>query len=118
MAQHISLLQNNSHNDAVTANPEAQRDTYFVAKTGSKKPENNVLINKGSWLNYSSAFPHANFIYTGTHAYCFWDTGDSQIAGVTAQDPNTVILIEPNGHAGNFVLTVKNDGKIGFTKAT
>ena len=31
MAQHISLFQNNSHSmDAVTVNPKAARDTYFV----------------------------------------------------------------------------------------
>ena len=87
MAQHISLFQNNSSGkDAVTANPVQSRDTYFVAKKGSQKPGHNVLINKGSWSSYSAAFPHANFIYTGQFAYCFWDTGESQIAGVTAQE--------------------------------
>lgn len=119
MAQHISLFQNNSSDkDAVTANPVQQRDTYFIAKKKSQKPGHNVLINKGSWKSYGEAFPHANFIYTGTFAYCFWDTGESQIAGVTAQDPGTVELISPEAHAGDYVLTVNENGKLAFTRAT
>lgn len=119
MAQHISLFQNNSSGkDAVTANPVQSRDTYFVAKKGSQKPGHNVLVNKGSWSSYSAAFPHANFIYTGQFAYCFWDTGESQIAGVTAQEPAKVQLINANGHAGDYVLSINEDGTIAFTKAT
>jgi hypothetical protein len=121
MAQHISLFQNNSSGkDAVTANPVQNRDTYFVAKKTSQKPRDghNVLINKGSWSSYSAAFPHANFIYTGQFAYCFWDTGDSQIAGVTAaQDPTTVQLINADAHAGDYVLSINENGTIAFTKA-
>jgi hypothetical protein len=116
MTYHISLFQNSSRKDVVTANPAAQRDTYFVQTEKSKKPDHNVEINKGKWASYDEAFPTANFIYTGVFAYLFWDTGDSQIAGVTQQDPNTVQLIY-SGSAGDHVLTVKADGKIGFTRA-
>jgi hypothetical protein len=117
MAYHISLFQNSSRKNMVTANPVAQRDTYFIAHGGSKNPDHNVLINKGSWKTYDEAFPNANFIYTGPFAYCFWDTGESQIAAVTDQDPAKVQLIY-SGSAGDHVLTVKADGTIAFTRAT
>jgi hypothetical protein len=117
MAQHISLFQNNSSGkDAVTANPVC-RDTYFVAKKGSQKPGHNVLVNKGSWSSYSAAFP-TPILSTPGNLLSFWDTGESQIAGVTAQEPAKVQLINANGHAGDYVLSINEDGTIAFTKAT
>ena len=116
MTYHISLFQNSSPKNVVTANPAAQRDTYFIQTERSRKPDHNVEINKGKFTSYDAAFPTANFIYTGVFAYLFWDTGESQIAGVTQQQPNTVQLIF-SGSAGDLVLTVKADGTIGFTKA-
>jgi hypothetical protein len=119
VAQHISLFQNSStSNDIVTANPVAVQDTYFIARGKTQKPDYNVLVNKGKWNSYDDAFPHANFVYTGKFAYCFWDTGASQIAGVTAQDPYAVQMISPDVHAGYYRLIVSEDGTIAFAKAT
>jgi hypothetical protein len=118
MAQHISMFQNNSDKGAVTANAKATQDTYFVPIGKSTKPDYNVLINKGNWKSYDAAFPGANFIYTARFAYCFWDTGSSQIAGVTAQEPNKVLMISPDAHAGIYRLIVNDDGTIAFAKAS
>src|SRR5271169_4564882 len=93
MAQYISLFQNNSSSkDVFTANPKYAWDTYFIEKRASKTPNNSVLINKGSWTSFDEAFLNTNFIYTGRLSYCFWDTGASQIAGVT-RDPKTKFLV-------------------------
>jgi hypothetical protein len=118
LAQHIAMFQNNSDKGLVAANPKSTHDTYFVAIGKSKKPDYNVLINKGNWKSFDAAFPEANFIYTGRSAYCFWDTGSSQIAGVTAQEPNKVLMISPDAHAGDYRLIVNDDGSIAFAKAT
>lgn len=116
MTYHISLFQNSSKKNLITANPAAQRDTYFVAPGGSQNPGHNVEINKGSWTSYDAAFPNANFIYTGTFAYCFWDSGESQIFGVTEQNPRSVQVIYAGG-AGDHVLTALSDGTITFTRS-
>jgi hypothetical protein len=117
MTYHISLFQNLSGKNVVTAKSVAQRDTYFIAPKGSQKPGHNVQVSKGAWKSYNEAFPHANFIYTGTHAYLFWDSAKSQIVGVTEQNPNKVELIgEFTG--GNLVLTVQPDGTIAFSRAS
>lgn len=116
MAYHISLFQNTSAHNMVTANPVAQRDTYFISSDGNRNPDHNVEINKGEWTSYDAAFPKANFIYTGTYAYCFWDTGDSEIYAITEQN-NTSQMIYKGG-ASNLVLTVKPDGTISFLRAS
>lgn len=117
MTYHISLFQNSSDNDVLTANPVAQRDTYFISTGGMQSPDHNVEINKGEWSSYDAAFPKANFIYTGDYSYCFWDTGDSQIAGITGQNKGTVQLLY-SGKAGNLVLTINLDGTISFSPAS
>jgi Lipoxygenase len=111
---HISLFHNSSDmQNVLTANPVAQRDTYFIAKGGSRKPDNNVLISRGDWPSYDFALSHANFIYTGRFAYCFWDTGKNQIAAVSNRDPGKVQLIY-SGTSPNHVLAVAPDGTIAF----
>jgi hypothetical protein len=118
MTYHISRFQNSSGQNLVTANPAAQRDTYFIPSGGSQKPAYNVEINTNTAekITYDKAFPQATFIYTGTYAYCFWDTGQSQIAGVTQQDQDSVLLIYSGG-AGDLVLTVQSNGTIAFSRA-
>lgn len=117
MTYHISQFQNNSDNNVLTANPKAQRDTYFIGPSGTQKPDHNPEINKGNWESYDAAFPQANFISTGVYNYSFWDTGKSQIAAVTDQNQNWVQLIY-EGDAGNLVLNVQSDGTIGFQRAS
>jgi hypothetical protein len=117
MAYHISLVRNmNVSNDAVIANPVSQRDTYFVGKGTYNKPDKKVLISKGNWQSYDEAFPNANFIFTGPLTYCFWDTGQSQIAAVTEQTPTKVQLIYV-GTAGDHMLVINSDATIAFTRA-
>lgn len=119
MVYHISLFDNsNGQTDVVTANPRAQRDTYFIQAGQSKVPGNFVEINAngGTWTTYQAAFPYANWIYTASKTYCFWDNTKSGINGVTQQDPKTILAIY-NGGAGNLVLTVNSDGTISFKPA-
>ena len=114
MTYHISLFQNTSgQHHLVTANPVAQRDTYFILSGGTRNPDHNVEINKGDWETYDAAFPNANFIYTGVYAYCFWDTGESQIAAVSEQQKGVQLIYK--GGAGDLVLNVKSDGTISFS---
>jgi hypothetical protein len=109
---HISIFHNVSDiKNAVTANPAAKRDTYFIPKGGSNKPIHAVLINKGSWKSYGEAFPHANFIHTGSCAYCFWDTGESQIVAVSDREPTKIQIIY-NSIVRDIVLAVTPDGTI------
>lgn len=115
MTYHISLFQNASGYNLVTANPCAQRDTYFISSDGNRNPDHNVEINYGDWDCYDEAFPKANFIYTGAYAYCFWDTGKSQIAAIIDQEKSTQLLY--SGGAGDLVLTVNPDGTISFSRA-
>lgn len=81
MSYHISLFKNESSHNVVTANPVCNGDTYFIQAAGERIPGKNVLIETGNWSTYDAAFPHANFIYVGSNAYCFWDDGESQIKG-------------------------------------
>jgi hypothetical protein len=122
MTYHISLFDNRGY-DAVTANPAANRDTYFVRAGLKLKPDHNVEINVngGSWRSYNQAFGNrgdvrgANFIWTGTRAYLFWDNTNSGINAVTQERPNDVLNIF-NGGAGDLVLTINADGSISFAK--
>jgi hypothetical protein len=117
MTYHIALFQNSSTGNVVTANPVAQRDTYFIVPKGGQNPDHNVEINYGDWTSYGAAFPKANFIHTGTQSYCFWDSGSSQIFAIAEQRPNEVQALYA-GSAGDLELTVQSDGTISFAKAS
>ena len=72
-----------------------------------------IKIVEAQSCRSDEAFPKANFIYTGVYAYCFWDTGQSQIAAVTEQNPNSIQLTKsywvgmyscpPNHYSGSSV---------------
>jgi hypothetical protein len=98
---HISLFDNSSNTkSAVTAKRSSNRDTYSIEKHKTLTPSNNVEIAKGSWTSYDQAFPNANFIYTGSFSYCFWDDGKRRIAAVTDQEPTKIQVIY-GGSAGD-----------------
>ena len=121
MTYDVSLIQNNSDMNVATANPAAQRDTYFVAPNEGRNPDHNVEINHGKqgWRS-EEAFLKSNFIYTGVYAYCFWDSGESQVfafkhnGGGASGNPEAIYA----GSAGDLVLTVNKDGTISFTPAS
>jgi hypothetical protein len=115
MTYHISLFENASPGNVVTANPVAQRDTYFIVPNGGKNPDHNVEINGGNWASYAAAFPQANFIHTGAQSFCFWDSGSSQVFAIAEKDPTHVRVIYSGG-AGDLVLKVQPDGGISFAK--
>jgi hypothetical protein len=101
--------------EAVTANPKTQRDTYFITKGKSVKPSRKVLINTGRWIDFVTAFPHANFIYTGKFAYCFWwDEHRGGIAAATAEEPGEAQLISESISQTDRVLAIYQDGTIHF----
>ena len=119
MPYHISLFNNSSGtNNVSVSKPGTPRDAYFIAKGGSKRPipKQEVLIAKGSWNTYDQAFPHANFLCTGSFAYCFWDTGNDQITTASEQDPTKTEVVY-KGTKGTLVLTVNSNGTIAFTRA-
>ncbi len=117
MAYHIQLFVNNSKGYAVTANPKTDRDTYFVRGGEKKSPGHNVELNKppnaNDWHSFSSAFDGANYIYTGTDAYCFWDSGDSELM-VASYNGGTVGR-HPNSK-GTFNLVIDANGSISFVR--
>ncbi|MES0869493.1 hypothetical protein [Pseudovibrio sp. SCP19] len=113
MAYHIPRFINKSDGNAVTANPVADRDTYFVREGTEVKPSHNVLINKGSWSSFSAAFGHANYIFTGNEAYCFWDSGDSELV-IASQSSGTLVRHDESG--GDLNLIVDGNGSISFVR--
>jgi len=115
MAYHITTFVNKSVSDSVTANPAATRDTYFLNPGDGLNPDNPPLLNKGVFKSYMEAFPSANWIYTGVKTYAFWDNGNSQINGVTQQDPGIVQALY-EAPAGDLSLTINADGSITFAK--
>lgn len=116
MPYYISLFDNSSNTNNVSiSKPGVQQDSYFIAKGGSKKPGQNVLIAKGSWKSYDQAFPHANFLCMGPFACCFWDAGNDQIATAAEQDPTKTQVVY-KGTTGTLVLTVSSNGTIAFTR--
>ena len=116
MTYHISLFTNNSGSTSITANVGAQRDTYFVTPKNKAVPGHNVEIHKGNYSSYEEAFENCNFIYTGVHAYSFWDSGASQIFAMTNQDARPEVLYK--GEAGDLTLTVNPDGTIDFSRSS
>jgi hypothetical protein len=118
MAPHIAIFRNGSSMNAVTANPKVQRDTYFITKKNVVKPFRRVLINTGRWMDYVAAFPHANFIYTGKLAYCFWwDEYRGGIAAAIAEEPGEAQLISQSASEADRVLAINRDGTIHFGNA-
>jgi hypothetical protein len=116
VAYRIILFQNSSLNQGVTRNPANSRDNYELPPNRTIYPTNSPLINKTngrSAKNFTEALVWANSISTGVLDYCFWDSGKSEIFGVTQQDPNEVIVLY-KGSGGYKKLTVKSDGKIEF----
>ena len=112
MTYHISLFDNQSPRSILTANPVADRDTYFILPESNRNPEHNVEVNRGNWSSYDEAFPSANFIYTGRQAYCFWDSGKSQIF-LCDQEGNKKVW---DKSAGDLTLTIDENGSIEFTR--
>ena len=116
MAYHITKFVNDSKLESVTANPKSDRDTYFVKPGTLEQPKHPPLLNKGEFDSYSQAFPIANWIYTGTEAYAFWDSGKSEIFAVTQKDPRVVKVLY-QGSAGDLTLTINVNGAIEFKSA-
>jgi hypothetical protein len=114
MAQHISMFHNETNNGAFTAKAKSKQDYYFIGRGQALKPDQEVLIEKGSWTSFDTALPETNFIFTGNIAYCFWDTGSSQIAGVASNNPHQVLMLADKANAGKFNLTINPNGSIRF----
>jgi hypothetical protein len=114
MAQHISMFHNETNNGAFTAKAKSKQDYYFIGRGQALKPDQEVLIEKGSWTSFDTALPETNFIFTGSITYCFWDTGSSQIAGVASNNPHQVLMLADKANAGKFNLTINPNGSIRF----
>ncbi|QUS55615.1 hypothetical protein [Pseudovibrio brasiliensis] len=113
MAYHIPQFKNKSSGHAVTANPKTDRDTYFVRAGADVNSSHNVLINKGNWSSFSAAFGEANYIYTGTEAYCFWDSGDSELV-IASQSGSSLVRLKES--AGDLDLLIDANGSINFVR--
>ncbi len=64
MAQHISVFHNETNNGAFTAKAKSKQDYYFIGRGQALKPDQEVLIEKGSWTSFDTALPETNFIFT------------------------------------------------------
>jgi hypothetical protein len=56
MAQHISMFHNETNNGAFTAKAKSKQDYYFIGRGQALKPDQEVLIEKGSWTSFDTAF--------------------------------------------------------------
>ena len=122
MAYHITVFQNNSTKQCATTNPAANRDNYVLNPGAPVRPGNPPLINKPGNLStktYAETLVWANFIYTaaGPMDYTFWDSEQSQIFGITQQNPGGPPQLLYSGSAGNLQLTINADGTISFQRA-
>lgn len=119
MAYHIAEFVNNGSYEALTANPKADRDTYFVETGSQVNPSKRPLINKNGtgtdWNNYQEAFGHANFIYTGSETWCFWDNGESKIFGLKQGDSNPTQLYD-GGATNNLRVTINKNNDLSFAE--
>ncbi len=122
MAYHITVFQNNSTKQCATTNPAANRDNHVLNAGSTVRPTNPPLINKPnnrSTNTYAETLVWANFIYTATGPmdYTFWDSEQSQIFGMTQQNPGGPAQVLYSGSGGNLQLTINADGTISFKPA-
>jgi hypothetical protein len=122
MAYHITAIQNGSTKTAVTTNTAANRDNALIYPSDTYRPERPILINTGKASLYTDALLFANFMFTQGNKnevfdYCFWDTGASEIAMVSQQNPESTKIVYSGG-ATNIEIIIESTGQIIFKKAT